>query len=263
MMKRQVWLWSAMGIWLIALSGCTINKDIMFQTPKDFSFDALSAVVPEEYRIAPNDYLDFQLYSNAGQRLLAPMAGAMEATGNVNMMRNQGQGAIAYWVRPDGMVELPEVGDMALAGLTVEEAQTALEAAYAQLYLDPYVLLRVTNNRVLVFPGDPGLARVITLQNVNTTVLEVLAMAGGISQRGNAEVVKLMRKEGEEQRVYFMDLSQIQGLAAAATTVQAGDIIYVEPVPEIATEVYQDLSPFVSLLSSVSLVWALINNFRN
>jgi hypothetical protein len=88
-------------------------------------------------------------------------------------------------------------------------------------------------------------------------------MAGGISQRGNAEVVKLMRKEGEEQRVYFMDLSQIQGLAAAATTVQAGDIIYVEPVPEIATEVYQDISPFVSLLSSVSLVWALINNFRN
>lgn len=231
----------------------------MFQTPKEFSFDEWNALVAEEYRIAPNDYLDFQLFSNGGQRLLTRTAGALD--GNMNMQQNQG--TIRYWVRPDGQVELPEIGDIALAGLTVSEAQTTLETAYAALYLDPYVLLEVTNNRVLVFPGDPGLARVITLQNVNTTLLEVLAMAGGISQRGNAEVVKLIRKEGEDQRVYFMNLSEIQGLEAASTIVQAGDIIYVEPVPEIASEVFRDVSPFVSLISSLGVVFALINNFGN
>ena len=244
---------------LVGMAGCTINKDIMFRTPKDFSFDELNAVVAEDYRIAANDYLDFQLYSNGGQRLLLVTAGAMEEGGAQRMTMSQ-QASTVYWVRPDGMVELPEIGDLPLAGLTVEEAQMAIEAAYSELYLNPYALLRVTNNRVLVFPGDPGLARVITLQNLNTTVLEALALAGGLSPRGNAEVVKLIRKEGESQRIYLMNLSTIDGLQAASTIVQAGDILYVEPVPEIASEVFQDFAPYISLISSFGVVWALVRN---
>ena len=244
----------------MALPGCTINKDIMFQTPEDFVFDDLSTVMSGEYRIAPNDFLDFQLFSNAGQRLLAVTAGTMDAGQNGATMARQQTQQMPFWVRPNGFVEMPEIGDIELAGLTLQEAQSALEAAYAKLYLHPYAQLRVTNNRVLVFPGASGLARVITLQNLNTTVLEALALAGGISTRGNAEVVKLIRTEGTERRIYEMDLSTISGLQAASVIVQAGDIVYVEPVPEIATEVTRDVAPFVSLISSLSLVFAVINN---
>lgn len=263
MLSKNAFGWWVGAALLLLFPGCTINKDIMFQTPSDFAFDDLAAVNAEDYRIAPNDYLDFQLYSNGGQRLLAMTAGAMDgnaAGGRMNMQ--QGQQAF-YWVRPDGNVELPEIGDIRLVGMTIQEAQTALESAYSVLYHAPYALLRVTNNRVLVFPGAAGLARVITLQNMNTTVLEALALAGGISTRGNAEVVKLIRTDGEERRIYEMNLSTIDGLEAASTTVQAGDIVYVEPVPEIASEVTRDIAPFVTLLSTVSLVFAVLNNLRN
>jgi len=248
-----------------ALAGCTINKDIMFQTPEGFAFDDLARLSGEaEYRIAPNDFITVQVFSNEGQRLLAATAGSMEGTGTGNnlqlMQQQQQQGGIRYLVKPDGRVELPEVGDLMLTGLTLQEAETMVEKAYASLYHAPYALIRVTNNRVFVFPGQAGAATVVPLENLNTTVLEVLARAGGIAPRGNASQVKLIRKIGDRNHVFHMDLSTIEGMQAASTTVQAYDVIYVEPVPELANEVLRDLSPIVSIISSLSIFWALLSN---
>ena len=47
----------------------------MFRTPSDFAFDAFSPVSDVNYRIAPNDLISFQLYSNQGERLLSMTAG--------------------------------------------------------------------------------------------------------------------------------------------------------------------------------------------
>jgi polysaccharide export outer membrane protein len=99
---------------------------------------------------------------------------------------------MTYLVRQDGLLELPEVGVIRLEGLTLEEAEELLEEAYSSFYNSPYIVLRVTNKRVLMFPGESGRAMVVTLENMNTTLLEVLALAGGIGGRANASKVKLI-----------------------------------------------------------------------
>lgn len=265
---------NGLGAWLLAGfalvlvgPGCTINRDILFQTDDDFTFDELVASVDAEYRIAPNDFLSFQLFSNDGQRLLAMTAGSMEGGAggqNMNQMFQQQQnGGLRYLVQPDGRVKFPEIGWVELQGLTLDEAETLLEEKYASLYNSPYSIIRVLNNRVLVFPGASGSAVVITLQNMNTTLLEALALAGGVSGRGDAAKVKLIRKTDAVNKVYFMDLSTIEGLKDAQTIVQANDIIYVEPVPEIAREVLADISPVASIVSSLSVFWAVILSTNN
>ena len=153
-------------------SGCTINRDIMFRTGDDFDFAPLEEMVSQGYRIAPNDVLQFRLFSNKGQRLNQMTAGGV-GSGNVNSnqqlnnMLNQ-QGRVTYLVKPDGLVELPELGNIRLEGLTIEEAEVLLEEAYASFYKDPFVILRVENNRVYIFPGETGKASVVTLENMNT-----------------------------------------------------------------------------------------------
>jgi polysaccharide export outer membrane protein len=248
-------------------SGCTINRDILFQTTDEFEFDELAASVGAEYRIAPNDFLSFQLFSNDGQRLLAATAGSMEggaAGQNLNQMLQQQQnGGVRYLVQPDGRVKFPEIGWVEVEGLTLEEAEALVEKQYASLYQLPYAIVRVLNNRVLVFPGASGSAVVITLQNMNTTLIEALALAGGVSGRGDAAKVKLIRRTDEGNKVYFMDLSTIAGLRDAQTIVQANDIIYVEPVPEIAREVLNDISPVASIVSSLSVFWAVLLSTQN
>jgi polysaccharide export outer membrane protein len=232
--------------WIVILfTGCTINRDIMFKTGDDFDFSPLVELESSGYKIAPNDMLSFQLFSNKGQRL--------------NQMSAGGAG-LAYLVKPDGLVELPELGDIRLEGLTIEEAESLLEEAYSSFYNDPFVMLRVQNNRVYIFPGEAGRASVVTLQNMNTTLLEVLAMSGGMGSRANASQVKLIRKTEKGNEVYKMDLSTIEGLDAANTVVQAYDIIYVEPLPMLARETTESLTPITSLISTLTFFYAFIVN---
>jgi polysaccharide export outer membrane protein len=239
---------------IVFASSCTINKNVMFRTDQDYTFDTLSDSVDAEYKISPNDVITFQLFTNDGAKLLEFTTGSSEEQRFLDFGDNK------YVILPDGQVELPEIGLTKLSGLTVYEAQDALEKAYKPLYNRPYAVVAVTNNRVIVFPGSGGDATVIPLTNQNTSVIEALAFAGGIANRGNASKVKLIRRVDTKQEVYLMDLSTIEGIRYAGMTVQANDIIYVEPVPEIAGEVLKDVAPFVSLISGLALIYAIITS---
>ena len=140
-----------------------------------------------------------------------------------------------------------------LAGLTLDEAERKIEAAYESEYVAPYALLQVVNNRVLVFPGEAGQATVITLQNQNTTVIEALAQAGGIRQRGRSKEIKLIRQRGEENFVYPMDLSTVEGLEAAHHR-QANDIIYVDSNPNLMGGP-KSTSPVAQLVTTFTSLW--------
>lgn len=229
----------------------------MFSTPRGFVFDELPASLATEYRIAQNDVISFQLFSNNGQRLLAQTAGSLEAQTNQSvLLRNQAKSL--FLVEANGEVDLPEIGFVRIAGLTIHEAREELEGYYSEYYNTPYAQIQVTNKRVLIFTGEPGQAAVILLTQPNMTLIEVIAKAGGIRKRGDARNVKLIRKSDQGQKVYRFDLSTIAGLSLASTTVQAGDVIYIEPLPEYALEILQDLTPLLGLVSGVGIILSLV-----
>ena len=236
----------------IVLSSCSINSDIMFRTPTEYEYDEFIVKSELEYTISPNDILNFRLFTNNGIQLLELNRNQPNASRNLAFSLN-------YVIRPDSLVELPSLGFVNIAGLTVPEAQETLSTMYEEFYNEPFVQVEVTNNRVIVFPGSGGAARTIGLTNNNTSIIEVLAMAGGISARGKAKKVKLIRKEKGEIKVYLLDFSTIEGVQYANSVVQANDIIYVEPSAEIAREALRDLSPVVSLLSSLLVVYSVFS----
>lgn len=240
---------------IAVLHSCTINKNIMFKTHLGYEYDIpADSSVDKEYRIFPNDRLNMRVFTNNGARLIE-----MTTFSGETAQRFLVNSDVAFLVRPDGFVEMPEIGDVLVQGLTLREAELRLEEMYAKLYSNPYVILNVINNRVMVFPGSGGDARVITLANNNTSVIEALALAGGIAMRGNAAKVKLIRPvTGTDPDVYLMDLSTIEGIQYANMPVQANDIIYVEPVPEIAGEVLRDLAPIVTLVTSIALIYGIV-----
>ena len=98
----------------------------------------------------------------------------------------------------------------------------------------------------------------ITLENTNTTLLEALALAGGIED-GKARKIKLIRGDFKNPKVYLIDLSTIEGMTNGDIIIQANDIIYVEPVLHPARTILAELTPIVSLLTSFLLIWSLLN----
>lgn len=162
-----------------------------------------------------------------------------------------------YLIDRDGTAKMPVIGRVKLEGLTIREAERYLESLYAQYYNEPYIILNVQNNRAIISPGAGGTAAVIPLNNNNTTLMEALAMAGGINQRGIASKIKLIRQneDTKEREVYLIDLSTVDGIHKADLIVQPNDIIYVEPLPLLAREFIQEISPVVTLITtSVSLI---------
>lgn len=239
---------------IVSLASCTINRNIMFKTDHDYVYDTPpDSAETAEYRVSVNDLILVRLFANDGAKLLDITAGTSDAQQFVAFPNT------VFLVEPNGKVELPEIGEVEVVGLTTNEVEELVEELYSEYYKEPFAIITVTNNRVIVFPGQGGRATVITLTNNNTTLIEVLAQAGGLADRGDARKVKLIRYREGKREVYNMDMSTIEGVKYASMVVQANDVVYVEPVPEIASEVLKDISPFITLISGLALIYAIIS----
>ncbi|MGB0167112.1 MAG: polysaccharide biosynthesis/export family protein [Luteibaculum sp.] len=253
---------------LLILNSCGINSYILFRDTRKIDMEMPElGTTDEDYVLAPNDVISMRVYNNEGFDIIDPTGSS--ANNNMNMMRggaNQG-GAInigfPYRIEADGMINLPSIGRVKIAGKTLREAEFLIEELVSQYIKQPFVLLSISNNRVIVSPGSGGTAQVIYLSNANTTVMEALALAGGITERGNAKKIKVIRKVGDKREVYRIDLSTIDGIDLADMVVQANDIIYVQPRRDLAREFVKEFAPYLSILSSSLLIYSVIANGGN
>lgn len=243
-MRKLLYLF---GLSLFFSSCAWVNPSIMLKTGKDYKY----AKTPDttkvlDYKISPNDILEFSMYSNDGFKLVD-----LTSLNSANM-GYRFQNDIQYLVESDGNAKLPVLGRIKISGFTIREAESLLEEKYASFYVRPYVVLSVTNKRVIIFPGSAGDAKVIPLKNNNTTLIEALALAGGIADDGKAKMVKLIRETSENKHdVYLIDLSKIEGIQQGTMVLQANDIIYVEPRRKYASRFIQEAAPIVSILTSM------------
>jgi polysaccharide biosynthesis/export protein len=244
---------------ILFLSSCGwINPSIMLKTGKDYQYakspDSTKAL---DYKISPNDILEFSMYSNDGFKLVD-----LTSLNSANM-GYRFESNIQYLVESDGSAKLPVLGRIKLIGYTIREAESLLEEKYSSFYVRPYVIMSVSNKRVIVFPGSAGDAKVIPLQNNNTTLIEALALAGGIADDGKARMVKLIRQNKDKHDVFLIDLSQIEGIMQGSMVLQANDIIYVEPRKKYASRFIQEAAPIVSILTSIFVLLTYTRAFSN
>ena len=225
-MKRLLWVLP----FIVLCSGCNINSSVMFRTPRDFQYVSDQTIGNVEYRIAANDIIGFSVYSNDGQKLvdLTTVSSSLTSASGGNGSQGNTRIFIPFTVEPDGLVKLPIIGKVKIKDMTVREAEKMLEQQYSTFYIKPFVTIQVLNRRVMVFPGTGGAGRVINIENENTTVIEALAMAGGITQFGKSRKIKLIRGDTRNPQVMLIDLSTIEGMKQSNLMLQANDIIYVE-----------------------------------
>ena len=226
----------------------------MLKTSKDYTYDKIvDSLSKQDYKIDANDVINVRIFSNDGFKIID-----LATSNQMNRWID-----LDYVVNRDGTCKLPLIGRIKLAGLSIREATEYLEQIYADYYVKPFVFMTVINKRVIVFPGNGGAAKVLSLTNNNTTVIEALALTGGIPEDGKAYKVKLIRTQTNEQpKVYLMDLSKIEGLAAGNSVVLAHDIIYVEPRYRLAKTLVAELTPIVTLISSTFLLYSLITRVK-
>lgn len=247
------------GTTMLVLYSCKAYKqNILFNTGEEIIPEKVIRQVAEaesNYIIQKNDYLEVDVYTNKGERIIDPNN---ELSGAGDQRYQQSKPRHEFLVREDGYVTLPMVDEVQLAGLTLEEANNKLEKEYSKYYNGAFVITRYTNKRVIVL-GSPG-GQVIPLQNENMKLLEVIALAGGISNDARANNIRLIRGELTDPTVYLIDLTTIEGIRKAEMNIEPGDIIYIEPVRRVVTESVRDVAPIFSIVSSILALIVVIQN---
>lgn len=255
-MKRNSWVkLLGMCVVIMGIYSCKVVPSVMMQTEKDYEFDEPSSDTIADYIISNSDIIDFRLYTNDGTRLVDVIALTSTAGAGANAL-NIRNGA-TFLVEKDGLCKLPIIGRVELQGKTIKEAEEYLQEEYSKYYKKPFVVVRVMNRRVTVFPGI-GSGVVINIQNENMTLIEALGQVGGLPKTSKAHRIKLVRGDMKDPKVYLFDFSTIDGIKDADFVLQANDIVYVEPQKNTVQEVIADIAPVLSIISStITLVLVL------
>lgn len=239
---------------LALASGCRSYKQhIMFKYDEGYPFAELSArsyATEQSYIIQPFDYLQLEVYTNKGERIIDPdLELNREIGGNQNTMNKPEP---EYLILTDSTVALPMIGSVKLGGLTIDQARVFLQDYYSEYYAEPFIILRYTNKRVVVLGATGG--QVIPLRNENMSLVEIVALAGGITKNTHADNLRLIRGE----QVFLIDLSTLNGYYESNMIVESGDIIYVEPIPRVLSQGAQEISLIVSTITALTTLLLLV-----
>jgi polysaccharide export outer membrane protein len=246
---------------ILASASCRLlNPSLMFKEDNDYKFATMKDTVVPEYRISPNDRFTFNISANGGYKLIDNgILGSSTSTvsGTLGVPISGSANSLEYLVDKDGYAKLPQFEKVYLKGKTVPEAEKMLEEMYSEYYKSPFIILKVINKRVIIFPGSGGAGISLTLVNDNTSLLEALALAGGIQQTGKAFRIKLIRGGLTNPQIYLVDLSTIDAMKSGDIVLQANDIIYVEPVRNTSQGVLAQISPIVGIITALLLVYQI------
>jgi polysaccharide biosynthesis/export protein len=131
-------------------------------------------------------------------------------------------------IRPDGKITLPLIGDLEAAGRTPIELRDTIARQLKEYMNNPVVTVIVVEATAAVayVTGEVNHPGVIQLQGGPLSVLQALAMAGGLKDFANAKNIRILRRgPAGLQTIAFNYKDAIRG--AAPVYLRPGDTIVV------------------------------------
>ena len=245
---KKIILWSLV---LGLMSSCNSYYHYrMFQTESSILVDSIERMrnkSTSEYKIDVNDVISLDVYTNNGEKLVDPNN---ELTEGATSDAKAPPTTIKYTIYADGCAHLPMVGNVPLKGYTVFQADSILAAKFVPYYTQPYIKVTLLSKRVIVFGPDGG--KVIQLEYQGMNLIEVIARYGGIKIDGKANNIRVVRGDLKNPDVQLINLNTIDGLRAAYTDMEPGDIVYIEPKRYVFKETLTTIVPLVSLITSLA-----------
>jgi polysaccharide biosynthesis/export protein len=238
-------------------------RNVLFNTPKAYEKERLPLVHlnPDSARIAAGYEHRIQIDDQVGIRFLNNVditkGLAMAEAGAV-------VGGVPFLVNKNGEIDLPAVGKLKVLGMTKQEVKEAVELKYAVEYRDPKVEIAILNLSVSV-QGEVTAPGVYPLMREKTTLLEVLSLAGGISQFGKRHVIKVVRGVGQmrEPEILIFDLRQLEAIRTEDMYLQDRDVVYVEPRDiRVVADAVSPYTTLVSILTTLGTLTVVVLNLR-
>ena len=135
----------------------------------------------------------------------------------------------SYQLERDGSINLPDIGKIILAGLSLSEASKLIKSKVNQAYIgtDAFISLKNIRDVSVLLAGDVFNPGVYTL-NGSSSMFHALNVAGGIGEYGSYRSIRLIRDDKVIENLDIYDIL-INGKSTSKNRLRSGDIIFVDP----------------------------------
>lgn len=132
-------------------------------------------------------------------------------------------------VLPDGTISFPLVGKVEVAGRTVQQVREKMVQELSRYVPELELTIDVKqSNSMIVYVIGRVNAPGRQILNSNVTVLQALAMAGGLNPFANRNKIKIFRKEGDAKSVLTFRYNDVMdGNLETNVELRRGDVIVV------------------------------------
>lgn len=202
------------------------------------------------YKIQPHDAL-FVRFESATDKQFDFLSSDQANLVNVAQAAN----LASELVDENGEIRFPVIGKVKVSGLTIFEIEQKLQGLADQYLEEVKVRARLVNFRFTVL-GEVFREGQATTLNNRVTMTEAIALAGGLGELADRSNIKLLRQNGNNVEVSYIDLLDENFIDSPYFYVHQNDVLIVPALNQRPFRKYfgQNLSLFISSLSLLLLV---------
>jgi polysaccharide export outer membrane protein len=218
-----------------------------------------SDLQPIELKIQKNDLLSIQVYS-------ASTRPEVDQLYNLPPSISPGDVGGGFLVDAKGNIEYPRLGSIHAEGLTKQQLAEAIREKLVnpvELLSNPTVIVRFVNIKITVL-GNVGNEGMLTIPGEKLTILEAVGLAGGITDYGKKDRVKVIRETEGKREIGYVDLSSDSLFYSPYYNLVQNDVLIIEPTGKKARDQEQAvIAQRISFaLTIVTVAATLYNIFR-
>lgn len=218
----RIFLLLALPLYLFS---CRTQQKIPYYLENVTDSTGKGEVKVAELRIQKNDLLSIYINSIATDPKIDLMYNQpMTATG----------GQSGFLVDTKGNIEHFRLGTIHAEGLTKDELAKEIKKRLTEpveLLKDPTVTIRYLNFRVTVL-GEVSRVGVVTIPGERLTILEALALSGGITDYGKKDSVKVTREIDGKRETGTISLTDKNIFESPYYNLLQNDVVIVSPTKE-------------------------------
>ena len=138
-------------------------------------------------------------------------------------------------IKRDGSINIPEIGKISVAGLSLDEVSSLIKGKIANAYIGIEAFVSLVNIRDIqvLITGNAYNPGIYTL-NGNSNLLHALSMAGGIDEKGSYRKIELIRDNTVINTIDLYDIF-IHGKSGFGQRLRSGDSILIKPSNDLIT----------------------------
>ena len=167
-----------------------------------------------------------------------------------------------YVVDSNGNIEFPVIGKISTENKTTEELRDILKKEISKYVVNPQVSVKNTNYKITVL-GEVNKPGTYNIPEAQTTVLEVLGLAGDLTIYGNREDILVLRNIDGTMTKERINLTKADFINSPYFYLKQNDVIIVSPneTKQKTSRLDPNAGIYISVASIVVTILALI--FKN